>query len=153
MFPIPRSPSLSLSPMATTNTFLSTPSKTPSDKSHPNPVSDRFSRFEAYNHLQAAFREKLPITDIMALGGQSDGKSSLLEALLGHPPPPHSLDGPRPLRPRTPLPLAGSLVSIHLETASESTTQPATGSPDFIQRLAGYGKKSVRRMIEGSSCS
>jgi hypothetical protein len=69
--------------MATTNTFLSTPSKTPSDKSHPNPVSDRFSRFEAYNHLQAAFREKLPITDIMALGGQSDGKSSLLEALLG----------------------------------------------------------------------
>jgi hypothetical protein len=39
MFPIPRSPSLSLSPMVTTNTFLSTPSKTPSDKSrkHPNP--------------------------------------------------------------------------------------------------------------------
>ncbi|XP_062173835.1 uncharacterized protein LOC133879325 isoform X2 [Alnus glutinosa] len=39
MFPIPRSPSLSLSPMVTTNTFLSTPSKTPSDKfrKHPNP--------------------------------------------------------------------------------------------------------------------
>ncbi|XP_062168389.1 dynamin-related protein 5A-like isoform X2 [Alnus glutinosa] len=78
--------------MATTNAFLSTPSKTPSDKSrkHPNPVSAdstaRSSRFEAYNRLQAAavaFGEKLPIPEIVALGGQSDGKSSLLEALLG----------------------------------------------------------------------
>eukprot|EP01018_Ginkgo_biloba_P010217 Gb_33016 [translate_table: standard] len=44
------------------------------------------SRFEAYNRLQAsavAFGEKLPIPEIVALGGQSDGKSSLLEALLG----------------------------------------------------------------------
>lgn len=43
-------------------------------------------RFEAYNRLQAAavaFGEKLPIPEIVALGGQSDGKSSLLEALLG----------------------------------------------------------------------
>ncbi|MQM06872.1 hypothetical protein Taro_039703 [Colocasia esculenta] len=44
------------------------------------------SRFEAYNRLQAAavaFGERLPIPEIVALGGQSDGKSSLLEALLG----------------------------------------------------------------------
>ncbi|XP_010273938.1 PREDICTED: dynamin-related protein 5A-like [Nelumbo nucifera] len=44
------------------------------------------SRFEAYNRLQSvavAFGEKLPIPEIVALGGQSDGKSSLLEALLG----------------------------------------------------------------------
>ncbi|KAK7244279.1 hypothetical protein RIF29_39099 [Crotalaria pallida] len=43
-------------------------------------------RFEAYNRLQAAavaFGEKLPIPEIVVLGGQSDGKSSLLEALLG----------------------------------------------------------------------
>ena len=44
------------------------------------------SRFDAYNRLQAAavaFGEKLPIPEIVAVGGQSDGKSSLLEALLG----------------------------------------------------------------------
>ncbi|KAD2394462.1 hypothetical protein E3N88_41439 [Mikania micrantha] len=44
------------------------------------------SRFEAYNRLQSAavaFGENLPIPEIVALGGQSDGKSSLLEALLG----------------------------------------------------------------------
>ncbi|XP_057531218.1 dynamin-related protein 5A [Amaranthus tricolor] len=51
------------------------------------PPSNEFkSRFEAYNRLQAAavaFGEKLPIPEIVAIGGQSDGKSSLLEALLG----------------------------------------------------------------------
>ncbi|XP_039819194.1 dynamin-related protein 5A-like isoform X3 [Panicum virgatum] len=44
------------------------------------------ARFEAYNRLQAAaadLGEKLPIPEIVAVGGQSDGKSSLLEALLG----------------------------------------------------------------------
>ena len=38
------------------------------------------------SRLQAsavAFGEKLPIPEIVAIGGQSDGKSSLLEALLG----------------------------------------------------------------------
>ncbi|KAL8171912.1 LOW QUALITY PROTEIN: hypothetical protein V2J09_023716 [Rumex salicifolius] len=94
--------------MATPNTFLSTPTKTPSGtssstskRSHQqsqntnDPFSTRSSstsaqelksRFEAYNRLQAAavaFGEKLPIPEIVALGGQSDGKSSLLEALLG----------------------------------------------------------------------
>ncbi|KAI4333658.1 hypothetical protein L6164_018438 [Bauhinia variegata] len=86
--------------MATTDGFLTTPTKTPSEKSamlrkHPNMDSsasrasgnnDFKSRFEAYNRLQAAavaFGEKLPIPEIVALGGQSDGKSSLLEALLG----------------------------------------------------------------------
>ncbi|KAI4322952.1 hypothetical protein L6164_022598 [Bauhinia variegata] len=90
--------------MATANDFLATPTKTPSGKSasvsrrHPNPSSgdssasrasdnsDFRSRFAAYNRLQAAavaFGEKLPIPEIVALGGQSDGKSSLLEALLG----------------------------------------------------------------------
>ncbi|KAG6685559.1 hypothetical protein I3842_12G117400 [Carya illinoinensis] len=80
-------------------TFVTTPTRTPSDKSasamsrkHPHPntnsadSSARSSRFEAYNRLQAAavaFGEKLPIPEIVALGGQSDGKSSLLEALLG----------------------------------------------------------------------
>ncbi|KAJ6417171.1 hypothetical protein OIU84_002971 [Salix udensis] len=76
--------------MATTNAHLTTPTKTPSTNSsshsrkHPNNPSN--SRFEAYNRLQAAavaFGEKLPIPEIVALGGQSDGKSSLLEALLG----------------------------------------------------------------------
>lgn len=86
--------------MATSNNFLTTPTKTPSDRSnrkhhqHTNlndssstrVASLSKSRFEAYNRLQAAavaFGEKLPIPEIVALGGQSDGKSSLLEALLG----------------------------------------------------------------------
>lgn len=93
-------------------TMASTPMKTPSSKSQPSgaatamlrrappptmdsissssgttPSSDSTkSRFEAYNRLQAAavaFGEKLPIPEIVAIGGQSDGKSSLLEALLG----------------------------------------------------------------------
>ncbi|KAL6845577.1 hypothetical protein ACP4OV_025072 [Aristida adscensionis] len=49
-------------------------------------AADSKARFEAYNRLQAAavaFGEKLPIPEIVAIGGQSDGKSSLLEALLG----------------------------------------------------------------------
>ncbi|XP_008812161.2 dynamin-related protein 5A [Phoenix dactylifera] len=84
----------------------STPVKTPNPKTHsssaprraplPNSMdssaaagtaaADFKSQFEAYNRLQAAavaFGEKLPIPEIVALGGQSDGKSSLLEALLG----------------------------------------------------------------------
>ncbi|KAK9085316.1 hypothetical protein Sjap_025727 [Stephania japonica] len=82
--------------MATaTNPNLITPTKTPTHRSHssrkhadPNSMDsgDSKSRFEAYNRLQAAavaFGEKLPIPEIVALGGQSDGKSSLLEALLG----------------------------------------------------------------------
>ncbi|KAL8507636.1 hypothetical protein ACS0TY_018249 [Phlomoides rotata] len=78
-----------------------TPSKTPSvDKSasrkqprdhhsmdnFDKAASELKKRFEAYNRLQAAavaFGEKLPIPEIVAIGGQSDGKSSLLEALLG----------------------------------------------------------------------
>jgi hypothetical protein len=43
-------------------------------------------RFEAFARLQAtavAFGESLPIPEIVAIGGQSDGKSSLMEALLG----------------------------------------------------------------------
>lgn len=81
-----------------------TPHKTPSSKLHstrksrhpPPPPLNSFpsmdssssssARFEAYNRLQAAavaFGEKLPIPEIVALGGQSDGKSSLIEALLG----------------------------------------------------------------------
>ncbi|KAF4386618.1 hypothetical protein F8388_006573 [Cannabis sativa] len=81
----------------TTNSSLITPTKTPSEKSqsarhhkrnHTMLESSSLSksRFEAYNRLQAAavaFGEKLPIPEIVALGGQSDGKSSLLEALLG----------------------------------------------------------------------
>ncbi|XP_062090455.1 dynamin-related protein 5A [Humulus lupulus] len=81
----------------TTNSSLTTPTKTPSEKSHSarhqkrnhtmlESSSSSKSRFEAYNRLQAAavaFGEKLPIPEIVALGGQSDGKSSLLEALLG----------------------------------------------------------------------
>ncbi|KAL2611519.1 hypothetical protein R1flu_023211 [Riccia fluitans] len=44
------------------------------------------ARYEAYSRLQAsavAFGENMPIPEIVAVGGQSDGKSSLLEALLG----------------------------------------------------------------------
>ncbi|XP_065862100.1 dynamin-related protein 5A [Euphorbia lathyris] len=81
--------------MATPNAHLTTPSKTPLSTSssshskkhtHSNYSASSTSRFEAYNRLQAAavaFGEKLPIPEIVALGGQSDGKSSLLEALLG----------------------------------------------------------------------
>ncbi|KAL3508684.1 hypothetical protein ACH5RR_028085 [Cinchona calisaya] len=98
--------------MATTTnstTLLTTPTKTPAaadkstitattssiskrqhhhlmDSTSSRTRSDFKSRFEAYNRLQAAavaFGEKLPIPEIVALGGQSDGKSSLLEALLG----------------------------------------------------------------------
>ncbi|KAK8938420.1 Dynamin-related protein 5A [Platanthera zijinensis] len=62
---------------AGTDSFAPTP---------PAAAADFKSRFEAYNRLQAAafaFGEKLPIPEIVAVGGQSDGKSSLLEALLG----------------------------------------------------------------------
>ncbi|GFZ07525.1 dynamin related protein 5A [Actinidia rufa] len=84
--------------MATPKT-MSTPSKNPSDKTNSRKhhqstepsmstrsASDFRTRFEAYNRLQSAavaFGEKLPIPEIVAVGGQSDGKSSLLEALLG----------------------------------------------------------------------
>lgn len=97
--PQPLPASLSLSPMATnSNSFMATPTKTPSDKSASASASassmsrkqsqsqHNSARFEAYNRLQAAavaFGEKVPIPEIVALGGQSDGKSSLLEALLG----------------------------------------------------------------------
>jgi hypothetical protein len=43
-------------------------------------------RYQAYARLQStavAFGESLPIPEIVAIGGQSDGKSSLMEALLG----------------------------------------------------------------------
>jgi hypothetical protein len=45
-------------------------------------------RYEAYSRLQAAavaFGDQcsLPIPEIVAIGGQSDGKSSLMEAFLG----------------------------------------------------------------------
>ncbi|GFP79675.1 dynamin-related protein 5a [Phtheirospermum japonicum] len=80
--------------------LLNTPSKTmsaeksASRKQHHHQPTDSVTtsatelkrRFEAYNRLQSAavaFGEKLPIPEIVALGGQSDGKSSLLEALLG----------------------------------------------------------------------
>lgn len=87
-----------------TNALLSPAAgRTPNPKATPSPsarrpvpdaataaaaaaTSDTKARFEAYNRLQAAavaFGEKLPIPEIVAIGGQSDGKSSLLEALLG----------------------------------------------------------------------
>ncbi|XP_004141359.1 dynamin-related protein 5A isoform X2 [Cucumis sativus] len=81
--------------MASSTSYFTTPTKTktPSEKSSRKlqnstrmDASESRSRFEAYNRLQAAavaFGEKLPIPEIVALGGQSDGKSSLLEALLG----------------------------------------------------------------------
>ncbi|XP_071736666.1 dynamin-related protein 5A-like [Rutidosis leptorrhynchoides] len=89
--------------MATSNGFLTTPTKTtPNDKKSSSSASRNHhkshrkttdassasskARFEAYNRLQSiavAFGEKLPIPEIVVIGGQSDGKSSLLEALLG----------------------------------------------------------------------
>ncbi|KAI0491571.1 hypothetical protein KFK09_025831 [Dendrobium nobile] len=90
--------------MAANALTTSTPIKTPNPKAHSAAArrvaqpshsanadysaasADFKSRFEAYNRLQAAafaFGEKLPIPEIVAVGGQSDGKSSLLEALLG----------------------------------------------------------------------
>lgn len=44
------------------------------------------SRYEAYSRLQASansFGESLGVPEIVAIGGQSDGKSSLMEAFLG----------------------------------------------------------------------
>jgi hypothetical protein len=44
------------------------------------------ARFQAYIRLQAAavaFGEEVPIPEIVVIGGQSDGKSSLVEAFLG----------------------------------------------------------------------
>ncbi|KAL2327642.1 hypothetical protein Fmac_021069 [Flemingia macrophylla] len=70
----------------TSGAFLATPSRTPSKASSRRQQQDSKSRFEAYNRLQGAavaFGETLPIPEIVAVGGQSDGKSSLLEALLG----------------------------------------------------------------------
>ncbi|XVF18826.1 hypothetical protein REPUB_Repub11eG0056400 [Reevesia pubescens] len=75
----------------TTPTPTKTPCKSKRSYSHHSSLdsssfSSSLSRFEAYNRLQAAsvaFGEKLPFPEIVALGGQSDGKSSLLEALLG----------------------------------------------------------------------
>eukprot|EP00899_Mesostigma_viride_P015033 jgi/Mesvir1/23530/Mv18231-RA.1 len=63
-------------------------------ESYPEPASDSMiycseearARYEAYSKLQAsavAFGESLPIPEIVTIGGQSDGKSSLLEAFLG----------------------------------------------------------------------
>nr|GMD84096.1 dynamin-related protein 5A-like [Ipomoea batatas] len=89
--------------MANTDAFQTTPTKTPASERPPAAssnskkhhhrhhhevpsASEMRNRFEAYNRLQAAavaFGEKLPIPEIVAIGGQSDGKSSLLEALLG----------------------------------------------------------------------
>ncbi|KAL9680690.1 hypothetical protein QQ045_018576 [Rhodiola kirilowii] len=80
--------------MATsTNGLLTTPSTRSVSKKNANGNtsasaldSSSSTRFEAYNKLQSvavAFGEKLPIPEIVAIGGQSDGKSSLLEALLG----------------------------------------------------------------------
>nr|XP_043626693.1 dynamin-related protein 5A-like [Erigeron canadensis] len=78
--------------MATSDYSLNTPTKTPisdnklSSRKHNHQTTVSKSRFEAYNRLQSAavaFGEKLPIPEIVAIGGQSDGKSSLLEALLG----------------------------------------------------------------------
>ncbi|XP_019153811.1 PREDICTED: dynamin-related protein 5A [Ipomoea nil] len=88
--------------MANTDAFQTTPTKTPASERPPATssnskkhhhrhhevpsASEMRNRFEAYNRLQAAavaFGEKLPIPEIVAIGGQSDGKSSLLEALLG----------------------------------------------------------------------
>ncbi|CAN8288148.1 unnamed protein product [Cochlearia groenlandica] len=81
--------------MATSSKTLTTPnsrrnpnsSQSPMKSPSKNPINSfSRSRFEAYNRLQAAavaFGEKLPIPEIVAIGGQSDGKSSLLEALLG----------------------------------------------------------------------
>ncbi|KAM0944673.1 putative dynamin GTPase [Dioscorea sansibarensis] len=76
-----------------------TPVRASNAKSQPSPAARKYnlmdssiasdsvkSRFEAFNRLQAAavaFGEKVPIPEIVAVGGQSDGKSSLLEALLG----------------------------------------------------------------------
>ncbi|KAI3466105.1 hypothetical protein Pfo_022768 [Paulownia fortunei] len=85
----------------TTAAFITTPTKDPAGENSASrkrlhqaqsigtlnkSASEFKKRFEAYNRLQStavAFGEKLPIPEIVAIGGQSDGKSSLLEALLG----------------------------------------------------------------------
>ncbi|KAG2396725.1 hypothetical protein LR48_Vigan08g016300 [Vigna angularis] len=79
--------SLTVADSDTPPSLTLTPSKTPSSKARSRrSQAESKSRFEAYNRLQAAavaFSETMPIPEIVAVGGQSDGKSSLLEALLG----------------------------------------------------------------------
>lgn len=75
--------------MSTSNVNKSSSSSRKHQKSHRKATDSSSSfkaRFEAYNRLQAAavaLGEKLPIPEIVVIGGQSDGKSSLLKALLG----------------------------------------------------------------------
>lgn len=47
---------------------------------------EQLARYEAYSKLHAmaaAYGEDFAIPEIVAVGGQSDGKSTLLEAFLG----------------------------------------------------------------------
>eukprot|EP00887_Chlorella_sp_A99_P005155 scaffold40.g5155.t1 len=63
----------------------SSPASTMQDEDLFNNPASRL-RYEAYSRLQAAavaFGEQLPIPELVAIGGQSDGKSSLLEAFTG----------------------------------------------------------------------
>lgn len=74
---------------------MTTPSSAGSKQRHAQQqqaTADLFAanqlRYEAYSRLQAAavaFGDScnLPIPEIVAIGGQSDGKSSLMEAFLG----------------------------------------------------------------------
>lgn len=53
--------------------------------STPKPSSRDMARYEAYNRLQAAayaIGESLQIPELVVIGGQSDGKSTILEAFL-----------------------------------------------------------------------
>ncbi|TVU06957.1 hypothetical protein EJB05_46994 [Eragrostis curvula] len=58
----------------------------PPPTSIPRDAAELQAQFEAYSRLHAAaaaLGEKLPIPEIVVIGGLSDGKSSLMEALLG----------------------------------------------------------------------
>ncbi|KAJ9518938.1 hypothetical protein QJQ45_026218 [Haematococcus lacustris] len=53
---------------------------------HMDGINEAKLRYQVYSRLQAtsvAIGESFPIPEIVAIGGQSDGKSSLLEAFLG----------------------------------------------------------------------
>eukprot|EP00983_Pelagomonas_calceolata_P070705 1150897-Pelagomonas_calceolata.AAC.7 len=73
-------------PRGSSSSQLVPPYENPEAKLRYQVYRSEYLRYEAYSRLQStsvAIGESFPIPEIVAVGGQSDGKSSLLEAFLG----------------------------------------------------------------------